>query len=336
MQNKIACHLEEIATYAGATLVGDKNKMIHGLNTLANATVDDISFLSNNVYESLLATTHAGCVILLPEDQKLFAGNKLTTNNPYYTFAKVSELFTILSPASGEVHASVVFGSSCQIASDVDIGANVVIGANVTIGHGATIYAGCYIGDSTVIGDNVILYPNVCIYGNTLVGDNTVIHSHVVVGSDGFGFAPTGDGRGSWQKVHQLGGVKIGSNVEIGAGTTIDRGALDCTIIADGVKLDNQIQIAHNVRIGENTAIAACTAIAGSTSIGKRCTIAGSVGIVGHITIVDDVHITAMTMVSKSINKVGSYSSGTPLNETVKWRKNAARFNRLDSIVRNL
>jgi UDP-3-O-[3-hydroxymyristoyl] glucosamine N-acyltransferase len=336
MQNKVACHLEEIAAYAGATLVGDKKKIIHGLNTLANATVDDISFLSNHVYESLLATTHAGCVILLPEDQHLFAGNKLTTNNPYYTFAKVSELFTTLSPTSGEVHGSVVFGSSCQIASDVDIGANVVIGANVTIGHGATIYAGCYIGDSTVIGDNVTLHPNVCIYGNTLVGDNTIIHSHVVIGSDGFGFAPTGDGRGSWQKVHQLGGVDIGSNVEIGAGTTIDRGALDCTVIADGVKLDNQIQIAHNVRIGENTAIAACTGIAGSTTIGKRCTIAGAVGIIGHLTITDDVHITAMTLVTKSIGKPGSYSSGTPLNKTEIWRKNAARFNHLDSIVRKL
>jgi UDP-3-O-[3-hydroxymyristoyl] glucosamine N-acyltransferase len=336
MQNKKAYHLEEIAAHAGATLVGDKNKVVYGLNTLVNAKPDDISFLSNKIYQPLLAATSAGCIILLPEDQNLFSGNKLTTNNPYYTFAKVSELFADLPPASGEVHTSVFFGSSCEVASDVDIGANVVLGANVTIGHGTVIYAGCYIGDNTIIGDNVILYPNVCIYSNTSLGDNTIIHSHVVIGSDGFGFAPTGDGLGGWQKVHQLGGVDIGSNVEVGAGTTIDRGALDKTVIANGVKLDNQIHIAHNVHVGENTAIAACTGIAGSTTIGKRCTIAGAVGIIGHLTITDDVHITAMTLVTKSIDQPDSYSSGTPMNKTEKWRKNAARFNRLDSIFRKL
>ncbi|MFT7388082.1 MAG: UDP-3-O-[3-hydroxymyristoyl] glucosamine N-acyltransferase [Candidatus Endobugula sp.] len=336
MKNKMAYPLEEISAFAGAVLVGDKEKIITGLNTLDNAVDEDISFLSNKAYESFLATTSAGCVILLPDKQDFFVGNKLVTENPYYAFAKVSELFSTLAAASGEVHASVVFGSSCQIASDVDIGANVVIGANVTIGRGTIIYAGCYIGDNTTIGENVIFYPNACVYGNTVVGDNTVIHSQVVIGSDGFGFAPVQDGRGSWQKVYQLGGVDIGCNVEIGAGTTIDRGVLDNTVIADGVKLDNQIQIAHNVRIGENTAVAACTGIAGSTTIGKRCTIAGAVGIIGHLTITDDVHITAMTLVTRSIGQPGSYSSGTPMNRTETWRKNAARFNHLDSIVRKL
>jgi len=198
------------------------------------------------------------------------------------------------------------------------------------------IYPGCYICDNTCIGSDTMIYPNVSIYGNASIGSNTYIHSHVVIGSDGFGFAPVGDEQKRWQKVYQLGGVEIGNDVEIGAGTTIDRGALDNTIIGDGVKLDNQIQIAHNVRIGEHTAIAACVGIAGSTNVGKRCTIAGAVGIIGHLNIVDDVHITAMTLVTKSINKPGSYSSGTPLNDTVSWRKNAARFNHLDSTIRKL
>lgn len=165
------------------------------------------------------------------------------------------------------------------------------------------------------------------------IGHSCIFHSASVIGADGFGFAPSANG---WQKIHQLGSVEIGDNVEIGAGTTIDRGAIDNTIIASGVKIDNQVQIAHNVEIGENTAIASSAAIAGSTVIGKRCTIAGAVGIVGHLQIADDVHITAMTMVTKSILHSGSYSSGVPMNETRIWRKNAARFNQLDAMARQL
>ena len=336
MLNKIVYSLNDLAAYSGASVMGKGSYQISGLNTLLNASAEDLSFLSNSSYEPQLATTQAGCVILHDNTQELFAGNKLITNNPYYTFALISELFSQSPKTEGNVHPSVVFGPSCDIASNVDIDANVVIGSNVKIGAGVRVGAGCYIGDNTVIGDNSIIYPSVSIYENTMLGQNVIVHSQVVIGSDGFGFAPKKDGKGGWQKVYQLGGVTIGDNVEIGSGTTIDRGALDNTIINSGVKLDNQIQIAHNVQIGENTAIAACTAIAGSTVLGKRCTIAGAVGIVGHLTITDDVHVTAMSLVTKSITKSGSYSSGTPLNETVKWRKNAARFNRLDSIVRKL
>ncbi|MGS2717098.1 UDP-3-O-(3-hydroxymyristoyl)glucosamine N-acyltransferase [Eionea flava] len=336
MKNKKAYSLGEIAQHVGASLEGDAHKIICGVNTLESALEDEISFLSNKTYETLLGSSSAGAVILSPEYSHHCACNKLITDKPYYTFAKVSELFDDVIIASGNIHTSVVFGQSCQIDADVDIAANVVIGTNVSIASGVIIYPGCYIGDNTTIGSNSVIYANVSIYGNTYIGSDARIHSHVVIGSDGFGFAPVGDERKSWQKVHQLGGVEIGDDVEIGAGTTIDRGALDNTVIADGVKLDNQIQIAHNVRIGENTAIAACVGIAGSTSIGKRCTIAGAVGIIGHLNIIDDVHITAMSLVTKSIAKSGSYSSGTPLNSTASWRKNAARFNRLDSIVRKL
>jgi UDP-3-O-[3-hydroxymyristoyl] glucosamine N-acyltransferase len=336
MLNKIVYSLDDLAAYSGASVEGKGSYQISGLNTLLNASAKDLSFLSNSSYEPQLAKTQAGCVILHDNTQELFSGNKLITNNPYYTFALISELFSQPPKAEGNVHPSVVFGSSCDIASNVDIDANVVIGSNVKIGIGVRIGAGCYLGDNTVIDENCVIYPNTSIYENTTLGQNVIVHSQVVIGSDGFGFAPKRDGKGGWQKVYQLGGVTIGDNVEIGSGTTIDRGALDNTIISSGVKLDNQIQIAHNVQIGENTAIAACSAIAGSTVLGKRCTIAGAVGIVGHLTITDDVHITAMSLVTKSITKSGSYSSGTPLNETAKWRKNAARFNRLDSIVRKL
>jgi UDP-3-O-[3-hydroxymyristoyl] glucosamine N-acyltransferase len=334
MLDNTSYNLDELAAHTGSLVVGDGSCEIWGLNTLLNANAQELSFLSNPAYSSCLASTQAGAIILHARDSGLFSGNKLITDNPYYTFALISQLFSSSPKVEGDIHSSVIFGASCNIANDVDIDANVVIGSNVTIGSGSRIGAGCYIGDNAVIDVNCLIYPNVSIYENTLMGKSCIVHSHAVIGSDGFGFAPKKDGKGGWQKVHQLGGVVIGSDVEVGAGTTIDRGALDNTVIENGVKLDNQIQIAHNVRIGENTAIAACSAIAGSTLIGKRCTIAGAVGVIGHLTITDDVHVTAMSLVTKSIPKSGSYSSGTPLNETAKWRKNAARFNRLDSIVR--
>lgn len=334
MQTKITHTLEKLAAFSDSQLIGDGQYCVSGINTLLKAGKDELSFLSNSRYQSHLSVTQAGCVVIAESEQHLFSGNKIVAQNPYYVYALISQLFAPSAITEGEVHSSVVFGSHCQVASDVDIGANVVLGCNVAVAKGVKIGAGCYIGDHTSIGENTTIYPNVSIYGDTTIGCNSIIHSGVVIGADGFGFAAKKDGVGGWQKVYQLGGVDIGDDVEIGAGTTIDRGALDNTTIANGVKIDNQIQIAHNVHIGENTAIAACTAIAGSTNIGKRCTIAGAVGIVGHLTIVDDVHITAMTMVSKSINKAGSYSSGTPMNETAVWRKNAARFNHLDSIIR--
>ncbi|MFT5116619.1 MAG: UDP-3-O-[3-hydroxymyristoyl] glucosamine N-acyltransferase [Kiritimatiellia bacterium] len=328
--------LAEVAQHSHTILMGDASYMLRGINTLQQADKEQLTFLSNAKYQKNLATTKAGCVILHSSFEHLFDGNKLVTDDPYYAFALVTKLFAPKKEMKKDVHPSVVLGANVQLANDVDIAPNVVIGNNVIITAGVSIGASCYIGDNTVIADNVHIYPNVSIYGDTSIGKNTIIHSQVVIGADGFGFASKNDGSGHWQKIYQLGGVSIGDDVEIGAGTTIDRGALDNTIIANGVKLDNQIQVAHNVEIGENTAIAGATAIAGSTVIGKRCTIAGAVGIAGHLTIADDVHITAMTLVTKSIATSGSYSSGTPLNSTSEWRKNAARFNRLDDSLRKI
>lgn len=325
--------LGELAKYINAELCGDEACSVSSISTLKNANSRQLSFLSSASYQKYLSSTQAACVILHPDMQHLFTGNKLVTNNPYYAYAQLTELFVPQS-AKANIHTSVVVGENSTIGLNVTIGAYTVIGDNVHIADGVTIGSGCFIGDNTTIAESTVLHSQVSIYRDVTIGQGSLVHSHVVLGSDGFGFAPKKGSSNEWQKIHQLGGVIIGDDVEIGAGTTIDRGALDNTIIANGVKLDNQIQIAHNVEIGEHTAIAAATAIAGSTIIGQRCTIAGAVGIVGHLTITDDVHITAMTLVTKSITTAGSYSSGVPMNKTSVWRKNAARFNRLDQILR--
>ncbi len=327
-EDKYSYTLAEIAEYIGAKLIGEEQYRVSAIASLQKADSHQLSFLSNASYHKYLSSTDAGCVILHPEQEVLFNGNKLVTNTPYNAFALATELFKPVYNHVDGIHESAVVGNGSTIGEGVSIGANVVIGNNVTIAGGTIIGAGCYIGDNTIIDVDVLIHSNVSIYHDTVIGKGSIIHSNAVIASDGFGFAHNKVESG-WQKIHQLGGVVIGQNVEIGAGTTIDRGALDNTVIGNGVKLDNQIQIAHNVEIGENTAIAAATAIAGSTVIGKRCTIAGAVGIVGHLTIVDDVHITAMTLVTKSIKTSGSYSSGVPMNKTEIWRKNAARFNRL-------
>ena len=334
----IAYTLNTLAEHLKATLVGDGSHVIHNINTLQDAIENELSFLSNSSYQKYLAVTDAGVVILHPSCQHLYSGNKLVTENPYYSFALATELFANAKGSNKNeysIHPSVIMGRDNQISLQVSIAPNVVIGNNTVIADGVVIGAGCVIADNVTIGKDTMLYPHVCIYSDTCIGDSSIIHSHVVIGSDGFGFAKKSQRQG-WQKVHQLGGVIIGDDVEIGAGTTIDRGALGHTRIGDGVKLDNQIQIAHNVEIGNNTAVAGATAIAGSTTIGQSCTIAGAVGIVGHLTITDNVHITAMTLVTKSISQSGSYSSGTPLNLTSRWRKNAARFNRLDELAKHV
>lgn len=324
--------IAELAEYAELLLIGDENHLIYSMNNLQEASEHQLSFLSGVAdHERYILTTQAGCVIISPEQQHLFSGNKLVSTNPYYSYAVLTALFNTVDASNntGNIHSSAVIGSNTCIEDNVTIAPHVVIGNNVTIAQGSKIGAGCYIGDNAYIGENTMIYANVSVYHSTHVGKCAIVHSHAVIGSDGFGFVPKQDG---WQKIYQLGRVLIGDDVEIGAGTVIDRGALSDTTIANGVKLDNHIHIAHNVRIGENTAIAAATAVAGSTVIGKRCTIAGHVAIVGHITIADNVHITADTLVTKSIPVAGSYSSGMPIRKTSIWKKNVARFNRLDKV----
>lgn len=330
---KRSYQLLELAQRLGAVLVGDPKHEIRALATLQNADAHSLSFLANPAYKKYLSSTKAGAVLIHPDLQDEFAGNKLVTANPYIDYARASSLFSPLRAPAVGVHPSAVIGRDCVIAADVSIGANAVIGDAVTLSQGAVIGPGCYIGDDTSIGKNTRLAANVSIYHGVVIGDDCILHSGCVIGADGFGFAPQS---GGWLKIHQLGGVVIGNNVEIGACTCIDRGALDNTCIGDGVIIDNQVQIAHNVRIGKNTAIAGHSAIAGSTIIGANCTISGAVAIVGHITLADKVHITARSLVSASISEAGSYSSGTPLAQTKDWRKNAARFRQLDSLATRL
>ena len=325
--------LGEIAEYIQAELIGDPELRIEGLNTLQSATGKELSFFSNQAYQQYLSSSQAGAVILSEQYQEHFAGNKLVINDPYYAFACLTSWYSLTRKSEG-IHDTACIGQDSILGADVSIAPNVVIGNDVSIGNQVVIGPGCVIGDGVSIGDNTVLYGNVSVYENSQIGAHVIVHSQAVIGSDGFGFAKSP--AGGWQKIYQLGKVVIGDHVEVGAGTTIDRGALGDTIIGYGVKLDNQIQIAHNVEIGDYTAIAGATAIAGSTCIGKHCTIAGAVGIVGHLNIVDNVHITAMTLVTKSITAPGSYSAGTPMNTTAVWRKNAARFNQLDDIARRV
>lgn len=326
--------LAELAEYLDADYAGDPDCPLHALATLHSAQAGDISFIANPAYKKYLGTTRASAVILAPDLASEFPGNKVLVANPYLAYARLTALYRQHSSLPVGQHATVVAGSGCSVAPDAVIGPHVVLGDDVEVGSGVEIGPGCTIGDGCVIGPGCRLAAGVALYHNVRLGADCIVHSGVVLGADGFGFASQEDG--SWLKIHQLGGVVLGDRVEIGAGTTVDRGALDDTIIGDGVKIDNQVQIAHNVRIGKNTAIAGQAGIAGSTTVGENCTLAGGVGVVGHITIADNVHITAMSLVTHSIGESGSYSSGTPLSTTSEWRRNAVRFKQLNELAGQL
>jgi len=245
-------------------------------------------------------------------------------------YAKLTAYFDRAPVAKVGVHPSAVVDNSATLGAEVSIGPNAVVSAGTVIEDGVIIGAGSCVGEDSHIGANSHLHANVTITHGVYIGRNCIFHSGSVIGADGFGFAPDNN---RWQKIHQLGGVVIGDRVEVGAGTTIDRGALGDTRIDTGVIIDNLVMIAHNVHVGEHTAIAGCSGIAGSTSVGKNCTIAGGVGMVGHINVCDGVHVSGMTLVNKSIKKPGAYSSGTGITAMKKWRKNAVRFSQLDDMA---
>ncbi|WP_339615001.1 UDP-3-O-(3-hydroxymyristoyl)glucosamine N-acyltransferase [uncultured Gilvimarinus sp.] len=325
--------LRQLADYLSAEIdASNAGLVITGIAGLAAAKDDQITFLAGAAYLKHLPACKAGAVILRPADAEHYSGVKLLVENPYLAYARLSKLFDVSGDTiQRSVHASAVVASDAQIGANVSVGANAVIDSKAVIADDAIIGAGCYIGADVLIGARTRIAANASIYHGVVIGDDSLLHSNCVIGADGFGFAP--DGEGGWCKIHQLGGVTIGNRVEIGASTTIDRGALDDTVICDGVKIDDQVHIAHNCRIGENSAIAANCGLAGSTIIGRNCTLAGAVGIVGHLEVTDNVHITGMTMVTKSITVPGSYSSGSSAIDTREWRKNAVRFNQLNDIA---
>jgi len=326
--------LEEIATLIGAQLKGDPKHKVTGCATLPSANATQLSFIYDKKYLSALKETKAGVVILSADFVTDCKVNALVVKNPYLAYAKAASLIHSTAKQSGSIHSSVVIGEGCNISDDCVIAANVVIGDNVCIASGGRVGPNSVLGNDIVIGQNINVIANVTITDGCRIGENVSLHPGCVIGSDGFGYAPAENRE--WCKIPQIGTVIIGNNVDIGANTTIDCGALDNTVIGNGVKIDNLVQIAHNVEIGDHSAIAGCTGIAGSTKIGKHCTFAGGVGLVGHLTIADNVHVTGMTMVTHSIKQAGAYSSGTPFQTNAAWLKNAVRFKQLDVLTKKL
>ena len=327
--------LNEIATYLDAEIRGESELRITGVSTLQDASEGQLAFLANPKYAKQLSETGASAVILTADKAADFKGNCLIVNQPYLAYARVSSWFETLTLEPAFVHPSAVIDSNALVANDVYIGPNVVIEADAQIASGCHISANSYIGARSSIGLNGYIAANVTIYHDVRIGEQVRIHSGSVIGADGFGIAPKPDG--SWEKIHQIGGVTIGDDVEIGACTTIDRGALSDTKVGDGVKLDNHVQIAHNAVVGDHTAMASYSGLAGSATIGRYCIMGGDACIVGHVAVCDNVQLTARTLVTKSISEPGSYSSGsTPLMTTTEWRKNSVRIGQLDALARRV
>ena len=324
--------LGDLVERFGGQLAGDPNLEVQAIAPLDSAGASHISFLSNSKLRALAAQSQAAALILSPLDDPTVAatyeGARIVTTNPYAYFARTAQYFVSLSedvPAAG-VHPSAVVADSAVVDPTAHIGANVTIGEHAVIGAHAVIDAGCYIGREASVGEGTHFFANVSFHARCRIGARGIIHSGAVIGTDGFGFAVEG---GVYIKIPQTGRVLIGDDVDIGANTTIDRGALADTIIEDGVKLDNQIQIGHNCHIGAHTAMAGCVGVAGSARIGKHCTFGGAAMVLGHLEIADNVHISSGSMVSRSVLEPGQYTGFYPLAKNAEWERSAA-------IVRNL
>ena len=328
----MSTRLGELVERLGGQLMGDENIEVFGIAPLDDATASHITFLSNPKLRAQAAQTQAAALILSAADDavisKTYRGARLITPTPYAYFARTAQFFAAQQalPAATGIHPSAVVDTGAQVAPSASVGPHVVIEAGAVIAEHAVIDAGCYIGRNAQIGAWTHLSARVTLHAQCRIGQRGVIHSGVVIGADGFGFANDG---GAWIKIPQTGGVAIGDDVEIGANTTIDRGALADTVIEDGVKLDNQIQIGHNCHIGAHTAMAGCVGVAGSAKIGKYCTFGGAAMVLGHLTVADHVHISSGSLVSRSILEAGQYTGFYPLAKNADWEKSAA-------IVRNL
>ena len=324
-------NLSALASALELEFHGDANRELTALAPVASADHSQLTFVVSPRYRDALVNTRAGAVIV-PESLAEFAPcDTLISSQPYASYAAASQLLYPDYRAPAGISASALVDPDCQVAADASVGPGAIIEQGAVIAAGVQIGAGCCIGRGVTVSCDTVIKPNVTINADCQIGERCRIQSGAVIGSDGFGYAPTAKG---WLAIRQVGRVIIGDDVEVGANTTIDRGALSDTIIGDGVILDNQIQIAHNVVIGERTAIAACVGIAGSTVIGKNCTIGGKSAIVGHLSITDNVHLTATSFVTRSIEESGSYSSGMPLLRTSQWRRLYTRLGQLDALFR--
>lgn len=326
--------LGELAVRFGCQLRGDPAVVVQRVATLEAATPDALAFLANNKYRGHLAQTRAAAVVLDAASADACPVPVLIAKNPYLTYARIAAVLHPPPSLPPGQHATAVVDATAHIDASAHVAAQAVVGAGCRIGARVLIGPGCVLGSNVVVGDDTRLIAHVTLCDATVIGERCIVNPGAVIGSEGFGFAP--DPASGWVKVPQIGAVRIGNDVEVGASTTIDRGAIGDTVIEDGVKLDNQIQIAHNVHIGAHTAMAAFVGVSGSTTIGSRCMIAGQVGIAGHLSICDNVVVTGKSMVSASIRKPGVYSGALHVDETRKFRRNAARFAQLDELVKEV
>lgn len=326
--------LDELAQHVDGKVSGDKTCIIESVESLRHAGAGQISYFFNSRMRHLLRQTSASAVILAEEDLEFFSGNAIIVHHPRLAYARIATLIHPHVYPDAGIDPSAAVHPDSQIHETASIAANCVIASDVEIAAGVEIGPGCVIGSGVSIGEYSILVANVTVLYECHIGKRDLLQPGVVIGGDGFGFVNDNDG--AWIKIPQLGRVILGDDVELGSNTTIDRGAIQDTVIDNGVKLDNLIQVAHNVRIGAHTAIAAYTGVAGSTKIGKYCVIAGGVGIAGHLEIVDHVTITGGSTVLQSIKQPGIYSSGAPLEMNKSWHKNYARIKQLDVMARRI
>ncbi|MWN05061.1 UDP-3-O-(3-hydroxymyristoyl)glucosamine N-acyltransferase [Gilliamella sp. Pas-s95] len=325
--------LEQLAKQLDAELHGDGNVIITGIASMKSAVPGQITFLSDKKLQSNLSTCKASAVVMTRESLEHWGGAVLIVKNPYLAYAKLAQILDTTPTPAKDIAPTAVIDSTAQLGCNISIGANAVIESGVVLGDNCVIGAGCFIGKNTTIGAGTKLWANISIYHNCIIGENCLIQSGTVIGADGFGYA---NDKGKWIKIPQLGRVVIGDNVEIGASTTIDRGALDDTVIGNGVIIDNQCQIAHNDIIGDHTAVAGGVIMAGSLTIGRHCLIGGASVINGHMEICDQVTVTGMGMVMRPITQPGVYSSGIPLQENKVWRKTASLVLHIDEMNKRL
>ena len=329
--------LADIVAALGGECVGDSSLVIENIATLEAATPASIAFLANPRYGAQLATTRAGCVIVAPawRSQAAARGAAIVSADPYHYYARLTQWWVgrTQSAAAPGVHPSAVVEAGAVIDATASVGALAYIGRDARLGAHARLGAQACVGAGASVGAHTRLGERVVVGAGCYIGQRCLVHPGAVIGADGFGFAPVGSGDGQrWEKIEQLGTVRIGNDVEIGANTCIDRGALDDTVIEDGVKLDNLIQVGHNVRIGAHSAMAGCVGIAGSAVIGRRCTVGGGAIVLGHLELADHVHITAASVVSRSLREAGRYSGMFPIDDNATWEKNAATLRQLHAL----
>lgn len=330
LEKRKAFTLGQIVRRLGGELIGSADIRIHQVAALESAGAGEITFVAQSRYLAQLGKTGASAVIVGTDARDATRLPRIVVGNPYAYYALVAGLLNPAEAVRPGIHRSAVVEKSARVAKSAQIGPHAVIAKGAQIGARVVIGAGCFVGANSRVGADTRLYANVTVYHNCVIGLRGIVHSGAVIGSDGFGIANDG---GVWKKIPQIGGVHIGDDVEIGANTTIDRGALENTVIGNGVKLDNLIQIAHNVSIGDHTAIAACAGIAGSAKIGKNCALGGASMIYGHITLGDHINVSAGTLVMKSLDQPGTYTGVYPFSEHKRWLKNASNLRRLDELV---